>query len=176
MKACHNYREQSWHSGIMLDCRSTGEAIDPTPGAWFIPKFILLAQVIPGPVLALYCAYCGLKHHSFIHSFIIIHSLYDCSNMVLRQLAPQLHIPYSITFQPEDIPIVPTTYGTMWVLVGRTQQPPLSHAHPHLVSLEVTGPNCISKWLVVKPFCLLTDDPVYYIPIWWIFMKLKMYG
>ena len=34
-------------------------------------------------------------------------------NTILRQLAPQLHIPYSITFQPEDIPIVPTTFGTM---------------------------------------------------------------
>lgn len=36
-------------------------------------------------------------------------------NTVLRQLSPQLHIPYSITFQPEDIPIVPTTFGTMYV-------------------------------------------------------------
>jgi len=35
--------------------------------------------------------------------------------MILRQLAPQLHIPYHVTYQPEDIPIVPTTYGTMWV-------------------------------------------------------------
>ena len=34
-------------------------------------------------------------------------------NTILRQLAPQLHIPYFITFQPEDIPIVPTTFGTM---------------------------------------------------------------
>ena len=36
-----------------------------------------------------------------------------CSNMILRQLAPQLHIPYCVTYQPEDIPIVPTMYGTM---------------------------------------------------------------
>ena len=33
------------------DCRSTGQVIDPAPGAWFMPKFISLAQVIPGPVL-----------------------------------------------------------------------------------------------------------------------------
>ncbi|KAK2149564.1 hypothetical protein LSH36_446g00009 [Paralvinella palmiformis] len=44
----------------------------------------------------------------------------DCAkilgNMILRQLAPSHHIPYSITYQPEDIPIVPTTYGTMMEL------------------------------------------------------------
>jgi len=39
-----------------------------------------------------------------------------CSNMILRQLAPQLHIPYCVTYQPDDIPIVPTMYGTMWVV------------------------------------------------------------
>ncbi|ESO04589.1 hypothetical protein HELRODRAFT_149890, partial [Helobdella robusta] len=44
----------------------------------------------------------------------------DCAkilgNMILRQLAPSLHIPYSITYQSEDIPIVPTTSGTMMEL------------------------------------------------------------
>lgn len=29
------------------------------------------------------------------------------------QFAPQLNIPYAIAYQQEDIPIVPTTYGTM---------------------------------------------------------------
>ena len=29
---------------------STGRAINPAPGAWFITKFISLAQVVPGPV------------------------------------------------------------------------------------------------------------------------------
>ncbi|XP_064645271.1 inositol hexakisphosphate and diphosphoinositol-pentakisphosphate kinase 2-like isoform X5 [Lineus longissimus] len=37
-------------------------------------------------------------------------------NMIMRRLAPQLSIPWSIAFQPEDIPIVPTTYGTMMEL------------------------------------------------------------
>ena len=41
--------------------------------------------------------------------------LFSPSNLVLRRLAPTLHIPYSITFQAEDLPIVPTTSGTMWV-------------------------------------------------------------
>ena len=31
-------------------CRSTGQAIDPAPGACFIKKFILLALIIPVPV------------------------------------------------------------------------------------------------------------------------------
>ena len=29
-----------WYSGSTLDCRSTGRALDPTPVAWFITKFI----------------------------------------------------------------------------------------------------------------------------------------
>ena len=34
----------------MLDCRSTGQPINPAPGAWFILKFIPLAQVVPRQV------------------------------------------------------------------------------------------------------------------------------
>ena len=37
-------------------------------------------------------------------------------NMVMRELAPQFHIPWSIPMEAEDIPIVPTTSGTMYVL------------------------------------------------------------
>lgn len=33
----------------------------------------------------------------------------------MRELAPQFHIPWSIPTEAEDIPIVPTTSGTMWV-------------------------------------------------------------
>ena len=36
--------------GSELDYRSIGQASDPAPGAWFITKFILLAQVVPCPV------------------------------------------------------------------------------------------------------------------------------
>lgn len=36
-------------------------------------------------------------------------------NMVMRELAPQFHIPWSIPMEAEDIPIVPTTSGTMCV-------------------------------------------------------------
>ena len=32
------------------DYSLTGRVIDPAPGAWFIPKFISLAQVVPGPI------------------------------------------------------------------------------------------------------------------------------
>ena len=35
----------------MLDCKSISRAINPAPGACFNPKFISLAQVLPGPVL-----------------------------------------------------------------------------------------------------------------------------
>ena len=36
--------------GTALDCTSTGRSIKPAPEAWFIPKFISLAQVVPGRV------------------------------------------------------------------------------------------------------------------------------
>ena len=38
------------YSGSTLDCWVTGPVIDPAPGAGFITKFILSAQVIPDPV------------------------------------------------------------------------------------------------------------------------------
>lgn len=34
----------------------------------------------------------------------------------MRELAPQFHIPWSIPMEAEDIPIVPTTSGSMYVL------------------------------------------------------------
>lgn len=41
----------------------------------------------------------------------------DCArilgNMILRELAPQLHIPWAVPFQLDDPPIVPTTFGKM---------------------------------------------------------------
>ena len=36
--------------------------------------------------------------------------------MILRELAPQLHIPWSMPFQLDDPPIVPTTFGKMMEL------------------------------------------------------------
>ena len=46
---------QSWYSGSKLYCRSTGQAIDPAPGASFIPKFISFAQVVPDSVYPYKC-------------------------------------------------------------------------------------------------------------------------
>ncbi|XP_071669985.1 inositol hexakisphosphate and diphosphoinositol-pentakisphosphate kinase 1 isoform X1 [Patagioenas fasciata] len=37
-------------------------------------------------------------------------------NIIMRELAPQFHIPWSIPTEAEDIPIVPTTSGTMMEL------------------------------------------------------------
>ena len=45
---------------------STGAAIDPAPGAWFIPKFIL-TQVVPGPVYLLHCRTMYSNTFLFIH-------------------------------------------------------------------------------------------------------------
>ncbi|XP_077613408.1 inositol hexakisphosphate and diphosphoinositol-pentakisphosphate kinase 2 [Crocuta crocuta] len=41
---------------------------------------------------------------------------WQISNIVMRELAPQFHIPWSIPLEAEDIPIVPTTSGTMMEL------------------------------------------------------------
>ncbi len=44
----------------------------------------------------------------------------DCAkilgNMILRELAPALHIPWTMPFQLDDPPIVPTTFGKMMEL------------------------------------------------------------
>lgn len=44
----------------------------------------------------------------------------DCAkilgNMILRELTPTLHIPWSVPFQLDDPPIVPTTFGKMMEL------------------------------------------------------------
>lgn len=37
-------------------------------------------------------------------------------NMILRNLAPKMHIPWSVPFQLDDPPIVPTTFGKMMEL------------------------------------------------------------
>lgn len=44
----------------------------------------------------------------------------DCAkilgNMILRELTPTLHIPWSVPFQLDDPPIMPTTFGKMMEL------------------------------------------------------------
>ena len=51
---------------------------------------------------------------SFFLSLLLL-TFVVCRDMILRQIAPHLHIPYSINYQTEDHPIVPTMYGTMYV-------------------------------------------------------------
>ena len=53
------------HSTVVR-CWSTGQAIDPVPGACFIAKFISLAQAVPGQVYSLTVQNRGLKHQSFV--------------------------------------------------------------------------------------------------------------
>ena len=50
------------YSGSVMDCRSIGRAIDPAPGASFIPKIHLIKPDCPAPSIALQC---GAHHHSF---------------------------------------------------------------------------------------------------------------
>lgn len=48
----------------------------------------------------------------------------DCArilgNMVLRELAPLLGIPWTMPFQLDDPPFVPTTFGKMYVASPKT--------------------------------------------------------
>lgn len=61
---------------------------------------------------------CDVNGFSFVKSSMKYYE--DCSkilgNMMLRALAPRLHIPWSIPFQLDDPPIVPTTFGRMMEL------------------------------------------------------------
>ncbi|XP_053212708.1 inositol hexakisphosphate and diphosphoinositol-pentakisphosphate kinase-like isoform X3 [Panonychus citri] len=61
---------------------------------------------------------CDVNGFNFVKSSIKYYD--DCAkilgNMILRNLAPQLHIPWSIPFQLDDPPIVPTTFGKMMEL------------------------------------------------------------
>uniref|UniRef100_A0A8C7S115 Inositol hexakisphosphate and diphosphoinositol-pentakisphosphate kinase n=1 Tax=Oncorhynchus mykiss TaxID=8022 RepID=A0A8C7S115_ONCMY len=61
---------------------------------------------------------CDVNGFSFVKNSMKYYD--DCAkvlgNMVMRELAPQFHIPWSIPLEAEDIPIVPTTSGTMMEL------------------------------------------------------------
>ncbi|KAG7473922.1 hypothetical protein MATL_G00100860 [Megalops atlanticus] len=61
---------------------------------------------------------CDVNGFSFVKNSMKYYD--DCAkvlgNMVMRELAPQFQIPWSIPTEAEDIPIVPTTSGTMMEL------------------------------------------------------------
>ncbi|KAI5105372.1 inositol hexakisphosphate and diphosphoinositol-pentakisphosphate kinase 1 isoform X5 [Silurus meridionalis] len=61
---------------------------------------------------------CDVNGFSFVKNSMKYYD--DCAkvlgNMVMRELAPHFHIPWSIPMEAEDIPIVPTTSGTMMEL------------------------------------------------------------
>ncbi|XP_074489971.1 inositol hexakisphosphate and diphosphoinositol-pentakisphosphate kinase 2 isoform X8 [Sebastes fasciatus] len=61
---------------------------------------------------------CDVNGFSFVKNSMKYYD--DCAkvlgNMVMRELAPLFHIPWSIPMEAEDIPIVPTTSGTMMEL------------------------------------------------------------
>uniref|UniRef100_H2Z6C4 Inositol hexakisphosphate and diphosphoinositol-pentakisphosphate kinase n=1 Tax=Ciona savignyi TaxID=51511 RepID=H2Z6C4_CIOSA len=61
---------------------------------------------------------CDVNGFSFVKNSMKYYD--DCAkvlgNIIMRDLAPQFHIPWSITTDAEDIPIVPTTSGSMMEL------------------------------------------------------------
>ena len=61
----------------VLDCGSSSEAINPAPGAWFIQKFISLAQVIPHSIQPHSSEPCPKTQISFLFT-------YPCSSSVDR--------------------------------------------------------------------------------------------
>ncbi|XP_072290764.1 inositol hexakisphosphate and diphosphoinositol-pentakisphosphate kinase 1-like isoform X7 [Eucyclogobius newberryi] len=61
---------------------------------------------------------CDVNGFSFVKNSMKYYD--DCAkvlgNLLMRELAPQLHLPWSVPLESEDIPIVPTTSGTMMEL------------------------------------------------------------
>lgn len=86
----------------------------------FKNSFILLLFVFSGVYhfIAGKSFVCDVNGFSFVKNS---NKYYDDSakilgNMILRELAPTLHIPWSVPFQLDDPPIVPTTFGKMMEL------------------------------------------------------------
>lgn len=59
----------------------------------------------------------------------------------MRELAPQFQIPWSIPLEAEDIPIVPTTSGTMYVLTSKDK-------HRFKLTVIITLPESLVSKLV----------------------------
>ncbi|XP_064786529.1 inositol hexakisphosphate and diphosphoinositol-pentakisphosphate kinase 1-like isoform X5 [Oncorhynchus masou masou] len=90
---------------------------------------------------------CDVNGFSFVKNSMKYYD--DCAkvlgNMVMRELAPQFHIPWSIPMEAEDIPIVPTTSGTMYGhfsgINRKVQLTYLPNGQPKASSEEEEGPK-----------------------------------
>uniref|UniRef100_A0AAQ5Y8L7 Inositol hexakisphosphate and diphosphoinositol-pentakisphosphate kinase n=1 Tax=Amphiprion ocellaris TaxID=80972 RepID=A0AAQ5Y8L7_AMPOC len=93
---------------------------------------------------------CDVNGFSFVKNSMKYYD--DCAkvlgNMVMRELAPQFHIPWSIPMEAEDIPIVPTTSGTMYAV------PFLNTFHYHALP-ELERPLCFQEVLDIARLLLV---------------------
>ena len=67
--------------------------------------------------------------------------------MILRHLAPSLHIPWALPFQLDDPPFVPTTFGKMMEL--RCVVPVIRHGDrtpKQKMKIEVRHPRFFALW------------------------------
>ena len=89
-------RGHPWYSGRALDYWTTGRAINPSPGAWFITKFIPLTQVVPDPSLK--------NAESWPEAFIYLISLSVVIKWSLKHLP--IFLINDDTFQPYHVTLV----------------------------------------------------------------------
>ena len=133
----------------MLDCRSTGWATDPAPGAWFILKFISLAQVVPAQY-SLTGQNHGLQYHSFLNTIA-------CSCWYI-EIFTGIHLLIRLRYQYHVSPVVKASVQLMSVHSLTATMPARRPRVPSFISPLRFSAVLVLVFYVL--FCALVCNPV----------------